>query len=43
TPSSCKYFGYSCIPSSPIGPCMVSSEGACNIEFMCKGDSHECS
>ncbi len=28
-PFDCALFGDSCTPSHPIGPCMVSSEGAC--------------
>lgn len=28
-PPECKLFAKSCSPSNPIGPCMVSSEGAC--------------
>ncbi len=29
TPTDCKLFGTVCTPDSPIGACMVSSEGAC--------------
>lgn len=28
-PSECSLFGNRCSPSNPVGPCMVSSEGAC--------------
>ena len=28
-PTDCKLFGGACTPESPIGSCMVSSEGAC--------------
>ncbi len=28
-PVECKVFGKACTPSSPLGSCMVSSEGAC--------------
>jgi len=28
-PTDCSLFGTVCVPDSPIGPCMVSSEGAC--------------
>lgn len=28
-PTDCKLFGTTCTPESPIGSCMVSSEGAC--------------
>jgi hydrogenase expression/formation protein HypD len=29
TPPECPLFGRVCTPSRPIGPCMVSGEGAC--------------
>ncbi|MCB2204896.1 hydrogenase formation protein HypD [bacterium] len=29
TPHECKVFGTACTPESPLGPCMVSSEGSC--------------
>lgn len=29
----CDLFGNECTPSNPVGPCMVSREGACNIEY----------
>lgn len=32
-PLDCKVFGKACIPSSPMGSCMVSSEGACSAYF----------
>ncbi len=32
-PSECGLFGSACQPTSPVGPCMVSSEGSCNIMF----------
>lgn len=28
-PPECGLFGVSCTPESPVGPCMVSSEGSC--------------
>ena len=28
-PDRCAFFGTACTPDSPIGPCMVSSEGTC--------------
>lgn len=31
TPSQCRLYGRSCSPERPIGPCMVSDEGACHI------------
>ncbi len=30
-PNECRLFGCGCEPSRPIGPCMVSDEGACRI------------
>jgi len=30
-PNECKLFGAACKPRNPIGPCMVSDEGACRI------------
>ncbi len=30
-PNQCCLYGKSCTPRSPIGPCMVSDEGACRI------------
>jgi hydrogenase expression/formation protein HypD len=32
-PADCKLFKKSCSPKSPHGPCMVSSEGSCNIWY----------
>uniref|UniRef100_A0A7V4N3K2 Hydrogenase formation protein HypD n=1 Tax=Thermodesulfobacterium geofontis TaxID=1295609 RepID=A0A7V4N3K2_9BACT len=32
-PPECKLFGKVCTPQNPIGPCMVSSEGACLAYF----------
>jgi len=32
-PSDCPLFGQACTPSTPVGPCMVSIEGSCNIEY----------
>lgn len=32
-PYDCKVFGVACTPSSPLGSCMVSSEGACAAYF----------
>jgi len=29
----CLLFGNKCTPTNPIGPCMVSIEGSCNIEY----------
>lgn len=30
-PNECRLYGGACTPRSPIGPCMVSDEGACRI------------
>ena len=30
-PNQCKLYGLACTPRNPIGPCMVSDEGACRI------------
>lgn len=30
-PNQCRLFGSACTPRHPIGPCMVSDEGACRI------------
>ena len=32
-PEDCRLFGEKCLPDSPLGPCMVSYEGACLIHF----------
>ena len=32
-PDECGLFGTNCTPDSPVGPCMVSSEGACAAWF----------
>lgn len=34
TPAECKLFGKVCTPRNPVGPCMVSHEGACKIWHM---------
>jgi hydrogenase expression/formation protein HypD len=31
TPPDCRHFGRECRPATPLGACMVSSEGACRI------------
>jgi hydrogenase expression/formation protein HypD len=31
SPPECRLYGASCKPASPVGPCMVSDEGACRI------------
>jgi hydrogenase expression/formation protein HypD len=32
-PDACKLFAAKCTPESPLGPCMVSYEGACLIHY----------
>jgi len=32
-PEGCRLYGTKCVPDSPLGPCMVSYEGACLIHF----------
>jgi hydrogenase expression/formation protein HypD len=32
-PTDCKVFGTACTPETPIGSCMVSSEGACAAHY----------
>ena len=33
TPDACMNFGSLCTPDHPIGPCMISSEGACAVYY----------
>lgn len=33
SPDECPLFGTICTPQHPVGPCMVSREGSCNILF----------
>ena len=33
TPADCKLFGKVCRPEHPVGPCMVSGEGACGAFY----------
>jgi len=33
SPSDCALFGKRCMPSTPVGACMVSSEGACQAHY----------
>lgn len=32
-PKECKLFGKGCTPQNPVGPCMVSNEGACHAYY----------
>lgn len=36
-PSSCPLFGKTCTPDNAVGPCMVSSEGACAAYYKYQG------
>lgn len=36
-PMDCKVFGIACTPNTPLGSCMVSSEGACNAYYRYAG------
>ena len=33
SPAQCPLFGKRCLPEDPVGPCMVSSEGACAAAY----------
>ncbi|RPI51612.1 MAG: hydrogenase formation protein HypD [Chloroflexi bacterium] len=37
-PPRCKFFGKACTPQQPVGPCMVSAEGACAAYFQFAGE-----
>ncbi|QSX31853.1 hydrogenase formation protein HypD [Shewanella cyperi] len=36
-PTDCRVFGRGCTPQTPLGSCMVSSEGACNAYYRYSG------
>ena len=36
-PEACPLFGKACTPEDPVGPCMVSSEGACAAAYKYQG------
>ncbi len=40
TPPQCPLFKKTCNPNMPIGPCMVSSEGACSAYYRYGGKRH---
>lgn len=40
-PDQCRIFGKGCTPHKPIGPCMVSDEGACRIWWSGGGAQRE--
>ena len=37
SPQECPLFGTVCVPEDPVGPCMVSSEGACAAAYKYQG------
>lgn len=37
SPSHCPLFGKECVPDTPVGACMVSSEGTCKIWYQYGG------
>jgi hydrogenase expression/formation protein HypD len=37
SPGDCSLFGKECVPDSPVGACMVSSEGTCKIWYQYGG------
>ncbi|OAA30667.1 hypothetical protein AT15_09565 [Kosmotoga arenicorallina S304] len=39
-PENCEFFGVSCNPERPMGPCMVSSEGSCHAAFLYRNEIH---
>lgn len=36
-PTDCRLFGTTCLPETPVGACMVSSEGTCKIWYQYGG------
>ncbi len=40
-PPSCPLFGRACTPEHPVGPCMVSAEGACAAYYQFGDAGHE--
>jgi len=40
SPSDCRAFGVACTPENPLGPCMVSNEGACAAEYRYSSHTH---
>jgi hydrogenase expression/formation protein HypD len=40
-PPACELFAEACTPDSPHGPCMVSFEGACFVNFKYRDVGHE--
>jgi hydrogenase expression/formation protein HypD len=39
-PADCPIYKKRCTPDKPVGPCMVSIEGACNVEYRYGNLSH---
>lgn len=37
SPGECPLFGGLCTPQNPVGPCMVSAEGACGLHYRYEG------
>ena len=37
SPEACPLFSRRCTPEDPVGPCMVSSEGACAAAYQYRG------
>lgn len=40
-PTACPLFRRVCTPENPVGPCMVSAEGACAAHYQYGGDNDE--
>lgn len=40
-PGDCPMFATSCTPTTPYGPCMISSEGSCGIWYRNRGGERE--
>lgn len=40
TPDECPLFGTACTPADPVGPCMISGEGACAAYYLYRGDEN---
>jgi hydrogenase expression/formation protein HypD len=43
SPHQCPLFGKKCRPESPLGPCMVSFEGACLVHYKYAGSNKDVS
>jgi hydrogenase expression/formation protein HypD len=41
SPVDCRLFATACTPESPLGACMVSSEGACGIRFLYRNPKYD--